>query len=116
MTLKECYNKLNGNYEEALSRLMNETLMDRFVRKFPSDPSMQALLDKVAEGDWPEAFKAAHTLKGVAGNMSFTELQQSASALTEQMRGQNAPCDPELLGKVVESYEQVMQAIQAYTA
>ena len=45
MTLKECYTALCGNYDEALSRLMNERLMERFLQKFLSDPSFKEIKD-----------------------------------------------------------------------
>lgn len=114
MTLKELYAKLHGNYDDAISRLMNETLMDRFVKRFPADPSMQTLLDKIAEGNCPEAFRAVHTLKGVAANLGFTELQQNASNLTEQMRDEVSPADPQLLAKVQESYKLVIDSLSEY--
>ena len=47
MTLKECYATLCGNYDEALSRLMNERLMERFLQKFLSDPSFNEIKDAI---------------------------------------------------------------------
>ncbi len=116
MTLEEVYANLHGNYAEAKTRLMNDNLVDRFIRKFPADPSMQTLLEKIAEGNNPEAFRAVHTLKGVAANLAFTELQQAASALTEQMRDQVSPADPLLLAKVQESYDLIIQTLHQYMA
>jgi len=116
MTLEECYQRLNGNYSEAKTRLMNDKLVDKFIRKFPADPSMQTLLDKVAEGNNSEAFRAVHTLKGVAGNLAFTQLQTDASNLTEQMRGEATPADPALLSKLKESYQLVIDTLAEYAA
>ena len=114
MTLEECYIALHGNYAEAKSRLMTDTLIERVVLKFTSDPSMQQLLDAVAAGAYADAFRAVHTLKGVAANMGFTELQQHASALTEQVRSCDVAADPALLEAVKESYKLVMDTIEAY--
>ena len=116
MTLQECYATLCGNYEEAKTRLMNDSLIDRFIRRFPADPSMQLLRDKLQEGNLPEAFRAVHTLKGVAANLAFTQLREAASQLTEQLRGQNAPADAALLAAVEQAYADVVNAIGAYRA
>ena len=51
MTLKECYTALCGNYDEALSRLMNERLMERFLQKFLSDPSFNEIKDAFESKD-----------------------------------------------------------------
>ena len=114
MTLEECYQKLNGNYAEARQRLMTEKLMDRFVLKFPGDPSMDQLREALSQGSRKDAFRAVHTLKGVAANMAFTQLQEAASDLTEQMRSLEYDADPVLLQKVEDSYRLVIETIAAY--
>ena len=43
MTLRDCYAQMGGNYDDAVSRLMNESLMERFMKKFLSDPSFNDL-------------------------------------------------------------------------
>ena len=116
MTLEDCYAKLNGSYAEAKTRLMNDTLIDRFIRRFPSDPSMQLLRDKVKEGSNAEAFRAVHTLKVVAANLAFTRLQQEASALTELMRDQVTPADPQMMAAIEESYQLVLDTLEEYIA
>jgi len=116
MTLEECYNALNGDYAGAKSRLMNDKLVDKFIRKFPNDPTIQQLRDAIAGNNRKAAFVAVHTLKGVAANLSFTALQQAASNLTEQLRdGQHDP-DETLLQKVYSEYDVVISALNAYTA
>lgn len=111
MTLEELYSTLHGNYDEAKKRLMMDKLVDKFVRKFPADPTMQQLRDAVAEGNIQDSFRAAHTLKGVAANLSFTELSTNASELTEQLRPQAEPADAALFAKVEASYQLCINTI-----
>ena len=85
-TLAEVYEKAGGNYQDALERLMNDKLIDRFLKKFPSDESYAQLKDFLAAGNLDEAFRAVHTLKGVAYNLSLTRLGDAASELTEVLR------------------------------
>ena len=59
----------------ALDRFMNnEALLERFLAKFPADPNHDRLTAAIAAGDKEGALTAAHTLKGVCGNLSMTAL------------------------------------------
>ena len=85
----------------------------RFVKRFPSDPSFGQLKAAMAAGDVKEAFRAAHTLKGVSLNLGFDNLSPSAVALTEILRtgtfegaaGQRALVEPD--------YARTLDAIRA---
>ena len=87
MNTQTFYEKIGGNYADTMSRLMTEERILRFVRKFPADGSFNALKDALAKSSQEEAFRAAHTLKGVAQNLGFTALYERASAVTEVLRG-----------------------------
>lgn len=87
MNTETFYEKIGGNYAETMGRLVTEERILRFVRKFPADGSFNALKDALARGSQEEAFRAAHTLKGVAQNLGFTALYEKASAVTEVLRG-----------------------------
>lgn len=116
MTLEECYCKLRGDYQEAKNRLMNDKLIERFILKFPDDPSMDSLKEMVKTGDNAAAFRAVHTLKGVAANLAFKQLFQDASNLTEQLRSlQNDP-DPKLYATLLETYDLVIDTLKEYQA
>lgn len=114
MTIAECYNRLNGDYSQAKQRLMSDRLIDKFIRKFPADDSITILRTGVEQGNNEEAFRGAHTLKGVAANLAFTDLQQKASELTEQLRSLDNPADPVLLAAVEDSYRLVIDTIALY--
>ena len=86
MTLRDCYAQMGGNYDDAVSRLMNESLMERFMKKFLSDPSFNDLKTAIDNNKREDAFRAAHTHKGVAANLAFTRLRDSSSLLTETLR------------------------------
>lgn len=87
MTCEQFYEKIGGNYPDTISRLLTEERILRFVRKFPADGSFNDLQAALARGAVEEAFRAAHTLKGVAQNLGFTALYEKASAVTEVLRG-----------------------------
>ena len=116
MTLKECYAALGGDYDEVMGRLRSERLVQKFVLKFLNDGSYQLLLDSLAAGDGEEAFRAAHTIKGVCANLAFNELLESSEGLTEALRdGKPAqPGEEELLARVKADYDRAYQAISAF--
>lgn len=70
MTMRECYEAIGGNYEDVLGRLRSEALIRKFTLKFLEDQSYpqlkQALNDKK---NYEDAFRSAHTLKGVCQNL-----------------------------------------------
>lgn len=73
--------------DEALERFLgNEALLMKFLQRFPSDRSFPKLREAMAQGDAAAAFEAAHTLKGVAGNLSLTAVHQAACAVVEDLR------------------------------
>lgn len=119
MTLEQCYEALGGNYAEVSRRLPSPRLVSKFVGKFLEDTSFQDLCAQLQAGNRPEAFRAAHTLKGVCANLSFSRLHASANALTEVLR-QETPDVPAganaLLEDVRRDYQQTVAAIQKYLA
>ena len=114
MTLQECYAAMGGNYEEVLGRLRSDRLIQKFVMKFVNDSSYQLLLDSMASGDYEEAFRAAHTIKGVCQNLGFTPLLDSSSQLSEALRHGITPEAPALLEQVRTDYGQTADAIRAF--
>lgn len=114
MTIQECYTALEGDYEEVLSRLYSEALVKKFVGKFLADQSFQQLEGSLNAEDYDEAFRAAHTLKGVAQNLSFTKLYRSSHEITEALRTKDYALAAQLLAPVSRDYEQTVAAIQVY--
>lgn len=113
MNPQEVYTQLHGCYADAKSRLMTDKLIEKFLLKFLNDPTYQQLLDALATGNRQDTFRAIHTLKGVAANLGFTELQQTSSALTEQLRDGNSDPDEQLLNAVKASYALVINTIKS---
>lgn len=114
MTLKECYENLGGNYEEVIGRLRSERLVQKFTLKFLEDKSLELLKSSLADQNYEEAFRAAHTIKGICQNLSFDKLLASDSALTEALREGKSPEADSLVEQVFADYEQTVSAIRAF--
>ncbi len=116
MTLKECYAAMGGDYDEVIGRLRSERLVQKFVLKFLDDGSYDLLCRALEEGNREEAFRAAHTIKGVCSNLAFTQLLQFSSQLTELLREDSGDSEQvqALFGQVRESYQRTAQAIRSF--
>ncbi len=112
MTLQECYAVIGGNYEEVTARLRSERLVRKFALKFLNDKSYELLLTSMAEKNYEEAFRAAHTIKGVCQNLSFSRLLESSSQLSEALRHGWTPEADALVSQVEEDYRITVEGIQ----
>lgn len=105
MDIQKFYNDIGGDYEEAISRLMMDSLIERFILKFKESQSIEGLKSAVEAHDFEKAFFEVHTLKGVALNLSFKKLGEASSELTELIRGELAKTAD--AAKVLEAYKKV---------
>lgn len=113
MTIQECYEKAGGDYNEILHRFMSENMVHKFVLKFPKDDNMSLFEESWAKKDYETAFRAMHTLKGVAVNLGFTSLYNASSALTEKLRNQEYTGLDGMIADVKHQYDIVIEAIAA---
>lgn len=111
MTFEEFYGIVGGNFRETLDRLMSEDMLRRFVMKFPADPSFSLLEQGISSGNREEAFRAAHTIKGLCLNLGFGTLYTSSEALAEALRHDFPANVQELFAAVKKDYTMTMDAI-----
>ena len=113
MTVQQCYQAFGGSYEEVISRLRSDERVVRFLLKVLDDGSYKLLCDSIESGNADEAFRAAHTLKGVCMNLAITRLAISSSALTEALRDNRVISDNllPLLQQVKQDYELTVNSI-----
>ena len=98
----------------ALARLMqNEGLLTRLLRAFLQDTNFDQLQQALAARDGKAAFAAAHTLKGVAGNLSMKDLFARVSEVVECLRGGDIGAAAEKMPAVEASYRKVADALSA---
>ncbi len=114
MTLQDCYAAMGGDYADVSARLPSERLVQKFVLKYLDDPSFDLLCTAMAEKNYEEAFRAAHTIKGVCQNLSFTKLLDSSSRLSDALRHGWTPEADQLVEQVKEDHLAVVAAIRAF--
>jgi len=116
MNLRECYEAFGGDYNDVLTRLMDEDFVKMFVVKFLNDKTFDNLVADIEKKDIKEAFREAHTLKGLVQNLSFTSLFEPVSVLTDELRDKESFDETsgvdEMLNKVKEQYDITVKAIK----
>ncbi|SDB12653.1 Hpt domain-containing protein [Eubacterium oxidoreducens] len=87
MNLKDCYEAIGGDYDDVMSRLPKEDLVEKFLKKLVEGEEYGQLLNAVQLADYKSVFAASHTLKGVCANLGLKELCEVVSQLCENVRG-----------------------------
>jgi len=116
MDVKQFYLDTNGSYNDALSRMMNDALIVRMISKFMSGGSVQNLVSLYENKDYRALFSAAHTLKGVAGNLSLTPLFEIACTITEATRNEDGANLDKEINELKEAYANIESAYNKYLA
>lgn len=117
MLLKECYDAFGGSYESIKERISKDEIIKKFVINFLSESSFEYLCKELEEKNYEEAFRAAHSLKGVCASLSFQSLLTSISSLTELLRNSEQKeineeeCEKQL-ELVRKDYNEVIEAIR----
>lgn len=117
MTIEECYQEMEGSYAEVSGRLPSLKLVEKFIARFLDDQSFETLRQAMNVKNREEAFRAAHTLKGVCANLSFSRLLTSVSQLTEELRPETdgiPAAAEELMSRVSDDYAMTVSSIRKY--
>lgn len=99
----------------ALERMMgSEALLERLLGKFLDNQQYPALRAALQSGDTEQAVIAAHTLKGVCGNLSMTGLYGLFTGLVDALRAGDLPLAQHLMEQITPAYVQITAAIREH--
>lgn len=114
MGVKECYKKMAGDYDEAVRRMGSDERIIKYLKILQRDTNFKSLCEAVEKNDLKTAFCAAHTLKGIALNLSLTSLADGIIELTEMLRsGMPNENMVLLLHNAKKTYELTLECIDA---
>ena len=119
MTLQELYQRIGGDYDQALRVLRVEKLLDKHIRKFTKGGVVEKLIEAGHDMDPVQLFETAHAVKGVCSNLGLTKLADRASEIAEEYRPGNTRemTDIEVkekLHRIEELYRQAAEGIRKY--
>ena len=74
MSLEEFYESISGDLADVRGHLLTDERVTKFVKMFFDDPVNSQLCGAMENDDFEAAFRAAHTLKGLAVGMGVHRL------------------------------------------
>jgi len=121
MTLQELYASFGENCDQALRVLRTEKLVDKHIRKLPTNGVIDALVAAGETMDPVRLFETAHAAKGNCANLGLMKLSAAASEIAEEYRPGNPRTMTdeqvkEKLQEIAAMYEQTVEAIRRYEA
>lgn len=105
---------LGVNTSEALGRFMNNSMLyEKLIAKYPDSARTADVAAQFAAKDYEKAVEAAHTLKGVTGNLSLTPLYTAYTEIVNLLRaGKNDEAE-KLYNETAPIEEKIIAAIEA---
>ncbi len=88
-------------------------LFERLALKFLDDRHVEALQRALEKGDVQAAYREAHGLKGVAGNLSFAELYRVSSALSDALAVGDLASAVRMAPLLVQAHKEVLSVLAA---
>lgn len=111
-TIKNKLIEAGINVDSAMERFLDdEEMYFEFLNQFLEDDLIGRLNNAVNNSQIKEAFDAAHTLKGVCGNLSIDSMNKIVNPMVEILRNNSFDGVPEAVSELFKAYEQVSAAI-----
>lgn len=119
MTIQELYERIGGNYDQAVRVMKSERLIDKYIRKLKDSKVGETLAEAGESMDAVKLFESAHAMKGVCSNLGLDALAKAADEITEEFRAGNSRklSDDEVrrrLDAIAERYRTTEEGIRAY--
>ncbi len=98
--------------EGALARVCNNFgLYKDFLIKFVDDKTFDRMIENIKAKNFEDGYKDCHALKGVTGNLGFTQLYESCADLCKALKtGMLAPI-AEACGNTINEYNNIIKII-----
>lgn len=111
-SIKQNFIEAGVDVDDCLNRFLNkDELFFRFMKKYLEDDNLERLKKAIDEKNVSDAFKAAHTLKGVAGNLSFASVLKPLVPFVEVLRAGSLDGAEEAYAKIKEANDKIVEQI-----
>ena len=112
MTVKEFYDNVGGSYVDVINRFGADNIISRFLKMLLKDNTIVEFKTAIAENNIEEAFRHAHTMKGLLSNLGLTSLYNKDFEIVEFLRKKDINYVIPLVPDSVESYNSVIELIE----
>lgn len=93
-SFKECFESYGAEYKKTMERFVHkEEFYVKILGALFQDKSMDEMAAALDQGDLSAAFRAAHSLKGMSGNLGLTFLYNAVSEIVEPLRAADQTAD-----------------------
>ena len=101
---REIFEVYGADYNSTMARFMGkEAMYLKFLDMLFKDDNLEKLGTALEQQDYEAAFAAAHTLKGVVGNMGLAPLFNAVCAIVESLRKREVPEDYNVLYQIIQT-------------
>ena len=101
---REIFEVYGADYNSTMARFMGkEAMYVKCLDMLFKDDNLEKLGTALEQQDYEAAFAAAHTLKGVVGNMGLTPLFNAVCAIVESLRKREVPEDYNVLYQIIQT-------------
>lgn len=84
---KEALVNAGIDYNQGVERFAGKSqVYENFLKKLFQEESMSQLETQLIEKDYESAFKTAHSLKGMSGNLSLNQFYKVICEIVEELR------------------------------
>lgn len=112
MTFDEIFTDIIPKKNETIARFSGcVDLIEKYVRKFPTDENWLRLQEIASSQNWSELEMVTHTLKGYSGNIGFDKMYDALSQAVKQIRAQNYSAAQEAIFQSINCGKEVEQFI-----
>jgi len=102
------------NINDAMARLNNnKRLYTMLLKKFDAQSMLDDLVAKINSGDAAAAQAQAHTIKGLAANLSLADLKEKTEAIESQLKNGDMAIDT---AEIELSVSQTIEAVNSWVA
>lgn len=114
---KEKLQAYGVNLDSALNRFMeNEQFYERILSKFPKDENFILMENSLKENNIPQAFRYAHTLKGLVATLDLTNLLTILTPITELLRTGETEGVQEMFDRLKIEHKKICELISEHNA
>ena len=103
------------NFDEGVKRVMNNNAFYiKMLNKFKAEDNLKKLAEAIEAQDMENAQVAAHTLKGLAANLSLTELYKQSMEIEGQIKARSV--NPDQINILKNVYDTTLSEVEKVIA
>ncbi|MHD0319311.1 Hpt domain-containing protein [Fusobacterium sp. THCT1E2] len=113
MDYKEVLKNYGNDVDGTLNRFCgNENLYKKFIRIFFERENPEKIREQYKNKEYDELLMAAHTYKGITGNLGLTKLFEMFGEIVDKIRRKDYETIREMIEKVLEEKEKLERALK----